>query len=155
MLLPFISLQLDAYMMPFIYQPAESPVVGLRSLAVPSVSTGSPTVQQQPQQKGIYKEERAKSSLSPLLKLAVDAGFVRSSGSSPSGSPQYEVSEDLAKEAGSVSELAYRLGAIPVAAVHDVQMRPNEVTAEESFSPLLHHESLPKVTRYTLELPFQ
>lgn len=112
-------------------------------------------LEKQQQQQQVNEEDRVRSSLSPFLRLAVDAGFVRASGSSQSGSPQYEVSEELAKEAGSVSELAYRLGAIPVAAVHDVQMRPNEIIPEESFSPILHHKSMPQVTRYTLEVPIQ
>ncbi|XP_050727008.1 uncharacterized protein LOC127003972 isoform X2 [Eriocheir sinensis] len=134
-------------------QPISSPAVGLRALPVPSVSANVHVEEQQLQQ--INNEDRMRSSLSPMLKLAVDAGFVRASGSSQSGSSQYEVSEELAKDAGSVSELAYRLGAIPVAAVHDVQMRPNEIIPEESFSPVLHHKSMPQVTRYTLEVPVQ
>lgn len=93
--------------------------------------------------------------LSPLLKLAVDAGFVRASGSSQTGSLLYKVSNDLAEDAGSVSELAYRLNANTVAAVHDVQMRPDTTVPAESFSPVLNHKDTPKATLYTLEVPVQ
>lgn len=137
-----------------VYQPVASPVVGLRSLPVLTGASSVPEVQQQQQQQ-VDKDERVRSSLTPLLKLAVDAGFVRASGATQPGTAQYEVSGDLADDAGSVSELAYRLGAIPVAAVHDVQMRPNEVVPEESLSPVLHHKATPRVTLYTLEVPVQ
>ena len=101
------------------------------------------------------QQDLGRSSLSPLMKLAIDAGFVQPSGYSQIGSPQYDISPELAEDAGSVSELAYRLGAFPVAAVHDVQMRPNMVVQDDHFSPVLIHQDLPKVTKYTLDVPIQ
>ncbi|KAK8407081.1 hypothetical protein O3P69_002008 [Scylla paramamosain] len=86
--------------------------------------------------------------------MAYDAGFVSASGVSQSGSPLYDVSPFLAEDAGSVSELAYRLEAVPVAAVHDVQ-RPYAVDPDHSFSPVLIHSDTPQVTKYTLEVPVQ
>lgn len=132
-----------------VFQKPVAPVVGQGS-----VPANVPVVPQQ-QYTSRSEQDLARSSLSPLLKLAVDAGFVRSSGVSQTGSPQYEVSSDLAEDAGSLSELVYRLGAIPVAAVHDVQMRPNTIVSDESFSPVLIHKEMPTVTKYTLEVPTQ
>lgn len=142
------------YMIPFLYQAVPPQIVGLRALPDPSLSSSS-NVEKQQEQQEVIKADLARSSLSPILKSAVDAGFVRASGSSQSGSLRYEISDELAKDAGSVSELAYRFGAIPVAAVHDVQMRPQAIIPEESFSPVLHHKTLPQATMYSLEVPVQ
>ncbi|KAG0706840.1 hypothetical protein GWK47_024287 [Chionoecetes opilio] len=126
-------------------------------LSVPSASAFIPNaaVVQHQRYAATSQKDLGRSALSPLLKLAVDAGFVRASGSSQTGSPQYQVSSALAEDAGSVSELAYRLGANPVAAVHDVQMRPNTISTNDRFSPVLIHKETPRVTLYTLEVPIQ
>nr|XP_053628931.1 uncharacterized protein LOC128686175 [Cherax quadricarinatus] len=101
-------------------------------------------------------EPSLKVTLSPLLKQAAVAGEVLPAGRSPSGAPQFVVSPKVAAEAGGVSELAVRLGAVPVAAVHDVQMRPDFGDARaEDFAPVLIHSEQPKVTVYALEVPYQ
>ncbi|KAK4299289.1 hypothetical protein Pmani_028431 [Petrolisthes manimaculis] len=95
-------------------------------------------------------------SIFPLVKLAVDKGVVKPLGGSPQGVSEYAVSPHLASEVGSVSSLAYRLGAVPVAAVHDVQMRPNSLNSDNTaLAPVLVHRETPKITLYTLEVPEQ
>ncbi|XP_063860460.1 uncharacterized protein LOC135100873 isoform X2 [Scylla paramamosain] len=123
--------------------------------SVPAVEIfppGAPVVPQQDTSES--KQDSGRTPLSPLLRMAYDAGFVSASGVSQSGSPLYDVSPFLAEDAGSVSELAYRLEAVPVAAVHDVQ-RPYAVDPDHSFSPVLIHSDTPQVTKYTLEVPVQ
>ena len=131
-----------------------APVGKFRSVA--AVETFPPGDSVVPQQQDTSKAEQdvGRSPLSPLLKMAYDAGFVSVSGVSQSGSPLYDVSPFLADDAGSVSELAYRLEAVPVAAVHDVQ-RPYAAAPAHSFSPVLIHDDKPQVTKYTLEVPVQ
>ncbi|KAK3892150.1 hypothetical protein Pcinc_003986 [Petrolisthes cinctipes] len=95
-------------------------------------------------------------SIFPLVKLAVDKGVVKPLRGSPQGVSEYAVSPHLASEVGSVSSLAYRLGAVPVAAVHDVQMRPNSLNSDTTaLAPVLVHRETPKITLYTLEVPEQ
>ncbi|XP_042237081.1 uncharacterized protein LOC121876185 [Homarus americanus] len=94
--------------------------------------------------------------LLPLLKQAAEAGQVLPAGFSPSGTPQFVVTPELAEEAGGVSALAYRLGAVPVAAVHDVQVRPSHFRNNQAdFSPVLVHQERPEAIFYTLEVPIQ
>ncbi|XP_064103599.1 uncharacterized protein LOC135213560 [Macrobrachium nipponense] len=96
---------------------------------------------------------REQFSVNPLLKSAVLSQHIYAAGSSPfSKTPQFFVDHEQVEEAGSVSALAERFGAVPVAAVHDVQSRPSQASlASESFSPLLNfNEGL-----YTLEVPVQ
>ncbi|MPC36111.1 hypothetical protein E2C01_029558 [Portunus trituberculatus] len=134
------------------HQNPVAPVGKFRSVpAVETFPAGVPVVSQQDASKS--EQDSGRTPLSPLLKMAYDAGFVSVSGISQSGSPLYDVSPFLAEDAGSVSELAYRLEAVPVAAVHDVQ-RPHGRPAH-SFSPVLIHDDNPQVTKYTLEVPVQ
>lgn len=116
--------------------------------------TASVRASQQPQPPH-QSNAAAPFNINPLLKLAVDTGVVEPIGGSPQGVSEYAVSPHLASEVGSVSSLAYRLGAVPVAAVHDVQMRPNLVDTESAYAPVLVHRETPKVTLYTLEVPEQ
>ncbi|XP_066937308.1 uncharacterized protein [Macrobrachium rosenbergii] len=92
-----------------------------------------------------------KFSVNPLLKSALLSKQIYAAGSSPfSKTPQFFVDHQQAEEAGSVSALAERFGAIPVAAVHDVQSRPSQDSLS-SYSPLLNFSG----DLYTLEVPVQ
>lgn len=101
------------------------------------------------------RAEQVEDTISPLLKQAAEDGEVIPVGSSPHGTPIYAVSPDLAAEAGGVSALAYRLGAIPVAAVHDAQARPSYADTDTAYSPVLVQQEQPEITLYTLEVPIQ
>nr|XP_045609689.1 uncharacterized protein LOC123765238 [Procambarus clarkii] len=97
-----------------------------------------------------------KGSLSPLLKQAVAEGDLFSTGKSPSGILGFLVNPKTAEEAGGVSELATRLGALPVAAVHDVQVRPTfKEYRPEDFAPVLNYAEQSKATVYSLDVPNQ
>lgn len=92
--------------------------------------------------------------IGPLLKQAVSVGVLVPAGSSPSDTPQYAINPEAAQRIGGVSAVAEALGAIPVAAVHDVQSRPSSA-ASYAFAPVLNHREEPDITLYTLEVPIQ
>ncbi|XP_068221549.1 uncharacterized protein [Palaemon carinicauda] len=87
--------------------------------------------------------------ISPKLINAVESQQVIAAGSSPfSKTPQFYINREQVEEAGSVSALAAKFGAIPVAAVHDVQSRPG-YASHSSSSPVLNHFD----GVYTIEIP--
>ncbi|XP_047495111.1 uncharacterized protein LOC125043166 [Penaeus chinensis] len=95
------------------------------------------------------------SALSPLLKQASDNRMIVFERQASPGVLQYSVSQDFSERAESVSSLAAKLNAIPVAAVHDVQAPPRFRQGDDATDPVLSFREEDGVTKYRLEIPTQ
>lgn len=138
-----------------VHQPYTGQIVQQAPLFVPFVSSPEVSVKSEPLAVNVPGTQPSREFLSPLLRQAASAGNIHFVEQSSPGVLLYGVNPAFTRDAQSVSALAAKLNAIPVAAVHDAQAPPRFSAPDSSADPVLNVLEKDGDTQYRLEVQTQ